>query len=333
MITNLPATSATDIRDIKPPVAIPNVWEWVGWVLADIGGSGNFVFRVAMLAKTAFANSGGTAGAGAHARETKTGRKRSRLITQPKPFCILVSDTIRSYLEEQFDFHAPERTTEEFLQELQRDGFVGAGTKGKPRPISGELRPGEVRQIRTGRTGIARTAWFGRPAGRRNRTESSPKSRVHSPKSISAGMNFAHPYFLLLLLLLPLLAWLKGRRGSPPAFLYSSVRLVEGLTRVRRSRAGAFLAALRWLVLALFILALAQPRLAKSQTEVKASGIDIVVAFDMSGSMTRRITSWTDSTSTASTWRRLFWKIYREPAGRPDRAGGFCARRHSSPRR
>jgi Ca-activated chloride channel family protein len=98
-------------------------------------------------------------------------------------------------------------------------------------------------------------------------------------------MTFAHPYLLLLLLLLPLLAWLKGRRGLPPAFLYSAVRLVEGLTRARRSRAGAFLAALRWLVLAVFIIALAQPRLMKSATTVKASGVDIVVALDMSGSM------------------------------------------------
>jgi Ca-activated chloride channel family protein len=98
-------------------------------------------------------------------------------------------------------------------------------------------------------------------------------------------MTFAHPYFLLLLLLLPLLAWLKGRRGQPPAFLYSAVRLVEGLTRARRSRAGAFLAALRWVVLAAFIIALAQPRFMKSQTTVKASGIDIVCALDLSGSM------------------------------------------------
>jgi Ca-activated chloride channel homolog len=98
-------------------------------------------------------------------------------------------------------------------------------------------------------------------------------------------MAFAHPYFLLLLLLLPLFAWLKGKRGSPPAFLYSSVKLVEGLTRARRSRAGNFLAALRWLVLALLIVALAQPRLTKSETTVKASGVDIVVAFDLSGSM------------------------------------------------
>ncbi len=98
-------------------------------------------------------------------------------------------------------------------------------------------------------------------------------------------MTFAHPWLLLLLLLLPLAAWLKGRRGKPPAFLYSSVGLLNGLTRITRSRAGGFLAALRWLVLALFIIALAQPRLTKSETKVTASGVDIVVALDMSGSM------------------------------------------------
>lgn len=98
-------------------------------------------------------------------------------------------------------------------------------------------------------------------------------------------MTFAHPYLLLLLVLLPIAAWLKGRQGHTPAFLYSSVRLVDGLTSARRSRAGAFLAALRWLVLAAFIIALAQPRLTHSETKVTASGVDIVVAFDLSGSM------------------------------------------------
>ena len=98
-------------------------------------------------------------------------------------------------------------------------------------------------------------------------------------------MAFAHPYFLLLLLLLPLAAWLKGRRGSSPAFVYSSVKLVAGLAGVRRSRAGAILAALRWLALAALIVGLAQPRLMKSQTEVKASGVDIVAVLDLSGSM------------------------------------------------
>lgn len=98
-------------------------------------------------------------------------------------------------------------------------------------------------------------------------------------------MTFAHPWLLLSLLMLPVLAWLKGRRGAPPAFLYSSVKLVDGLAQARRSRSGTFLAALRWLVLALLIVALAQPRLAKNTTQVKASGVDIVAALDLSGSM------------------------------------------------
>ncbi|HEY2081905.1 MAG TPA: VWA domain-containing protein [Verrucomicrobiae bacterium] len=98
-------------------------------------------------------------------------------------------------------------------------------------------------------------------------------------------MAFAHPWLLLLLLLLPALAWLQGKRGNPPAFLYSSVQLVRAVLNVSRSRSGAFLAALRWLALAAFIVALAQPRWTKSQTQIKASGIDIAVAIDLSGSM------------------------------------------------
>ena len=98
-------------------------------------------------------------------------------------------------------------------------------------------------------------------------------------------MIFAHPWLLLLLLLLPVLAWLKGRRGAPPAFVYSSVQLVRAMQNIHRSRFGGFLGSLRWLALALLIVALAQPRFAKSTAEVKASGIDIVAALDLSGSM------------------------------------------------
>ena len=98
-------------------------------------------------------------------------------------------------------------------------------------------------------------------------------------------MTFAHPYLLLLLLALPVAAWLKGKRGKPPAFVYSSVQLVRGILNVTQARSGGFLAALRWLTLALFILALAQPRLTRSETKISASGVDIVVALDMSGSM------------------------------------------------
>src|SRR6185369_2325803 len=58
------------------------------------------------------------------------------------------------------------------------------------------------------------------------------------------AVTFAHPYFLLLLLVLPLAAWLKVRRGRPPAFVYSSVQLLRGVQDITRSQAGNFLAAL-----------------------------------------------------------------------------------------
>jgi len=98
-------------------------------------------------------------------------------------------------------------------------------------------------------------------------------------------MTFAQPWFLLLLLLLPLAAWLKGRVGFQPAFLYSSVQLVRGIMGITRSHAGAILLKLRWLALALLIIALARPQLGEGETRISASGIDIVVAIDLSSSM------------------------------------------------
>ena len=98
-------------------------------------------------------------------------------------------------------------------------------------------------------------------------------------------MSFGAPLFLLLLPLLPLLSWLRGRIGSPAAFLYSSVSILRGVSNLSKSRAGAFLNLLRWLAVAFFIVALARPRLSEGETNVSASGIDIVVAIDLSSSM------------------------------------------------
>jgi Ca-activated chloride channel family protein len=98
-------------------------------------------------------------------------------------------------------------------------------------------------------------------------------------------MTFAHPFLLLLLLLLPVLAWLKGKHGRQPAFLYSSVQLVKGITGITRSHVGRTLRTLRWLALALFIVALARPRIDQGETRITASGIDIVLTLDLSGSM------------------------------------------------
>jgi Ca-activated chloride channel homolog len=98
-------------------------------------------------------------------------------------------------------------------------------------------------------------------------------------------MILAYPYVLLLLLALPLLAWLQGKRGRQTAFLYSSVGLLKGWSGAVRSRAGAILAALRWLALGLLLVGLARPQLTENETNVKASGVDMVLVVDLSGSM------------------------------------------------
>ena len=117
MITNSPAATASDIRDIKPPLEIPNGWAWLWWTLAILA-----VIVAAILIwcwwqkrKTHVLI---VPPIPAHVRAKQKLAEALALISQPKPFCILVSDTARFYLEERFQFRAPERTTEEFLREL-----------------------------------------------------------------------------------------------------------------------------------------------------------------------------------------------------------------------
>ena len=98
-------------------------------------------------------------------------------------------------------------------------------------------------------------------------------------------MTLAHPWFLLLLLLLPVVAWLRRHRGKPAAFLYSSLRLTNigagSATRI----SDIILKLLRWGALVLMIIAMARPQQVHTETSIKASGIDIAVALDLSGSM------------------------------------------------
>jgi Ca-activated chloride channel family protein len=96
---------------------------------------------------------------------------------------------------------------------------------------------------------------------------------------------FAYPYLLWLLLLLPLAAWLKGKRGRSTAIRYPSTGIARNIGARPRSRAGTLLAALSLLALGLLIVALARPQFGRGLTEVEASGIDIMLAVDVSSSM------------------------------------------------
>ena len=99
------------------------------------------------------------------------------------------------------------------------------------------------------------------------------------------SLSFAHPWLLLLVIFLPILAWLRGKAGRPAAFVYSSVGLVKNIVGLNRSSVGRILLRMRWLALAILILAIAGPRLGQGHAKIHASGIDIVIALDLSGSM------------------------------------------------
>ena len=122
------AAVANNIRDIKPPIAIPNPWEWIWWTLGAsvVLAILYFAWRYWQKRRSQIPVEPPVP---AHIRAKQKLEEALTLIAQPKPFCVLVSDTIRSYLEEQFKFRAPERTTEEFLYELRATDLLSPEQK------------------------------------------------------------------------------------------------------------------------------------------------------------------------------------------------------------
>jgi len=98
-------------------------------------------------------------------------------------------------------------------------------------------------------------------------------------------MRFLHPEFLWLLTLLPLLAFFYGRRGVGPSLVFSSTSIAASVAAAGKVRPGRLSFFLRLGVLCLLIFALARPQQGNSTTEIEASGIDILLAVDVSGSM------------------------------------------------
>ena len=125
---NTAASAATDIRDIKPPIEISSGLEWLWWTLGAL-----VVVALLLLAWRYFLKRMTRVSIAppvpAHIRAKQALEKALEIITQPKEFCILVSNTIRFYLEERFQFRAPERTTEEFLRELNATNLLIAEQK------------------------------------------------------------------------------------------------------------------------------------------------------------------------------------------------------------
>ena len=98
-------------------------------------------------------------------------------------------------------------------------------------------------------------------------------------------IRFLQPQWLWLLTLLPLALLWRGRRGATAAVEYSNVSLARQVARETRSRAGRWVWLLPMLAAAMMVVGLARPQFGHGRTEVQASGIDIMLALDVSGSM------------------------------------------------
>ena len=117
MATNQTTSVAADIRDLKPPFEISDGLAWLWWTLAALALA-VILFALWKWFQKRKQNIPAAPPVPAHIRAKQKLNEALALISQPKPFVVAVSDTSRTYLEERFNFRAPERTTEEFLREL-----------------------------------------------------------------------------------------------------------------------------------------------------------------------------------------------------------------------
>ncbi|MBV9618491.1 MAG: VWA domain-containing protein [Verrucomicrobia bacterium] len=139
----------------------------------------------------------------------------------------------------------------------------------------------------------------------------------------NTALTFERPWLLLLLLAIPLLAYLRGKRGLAAALTFSSTSTLREIGKQSASRVGKLLRALIFATLAIFVIAIARPQLGKSLTQVEASGIDIMLVLDVSGSMlTKDFTIGGDEATRVDAIREVTRKFIE---GRPNDRIGIIA--------
>ena len=104
------------------------------------------------------------------------------------------------------------------------------------------------------------------------------------------GFEFANPkYFLLLVLLLPMILWYVFKEKKSHADLqFSSLRAFRGIRHAGRVWVRHVLFALKVLAIVFLVTALARPQSSNSWQTYTSEGIDIVLGLDISTSMLAR---------------------------------------------
>jgi hypothetical protein len=124
-------TEANDIRALKGPVKVPvdieGYWWMLGFLLAGIALLiwKRFLRRL----RQQFLAKPEPRPIPPHVRARQRLHAALARISDPRWFCFEVSETARVYLEERFKLRAPERTTEEFLAELQTSRVLDQNQK------------------------------------------------------------------------------------------------------------------------------------------------------------------------------------------------------------
>ena len=104
--------------------------------------------------------------------------------------------------------------------------------------------------------------------------------------NIIHNIEFSSPYWLLLLAIIPLMLLYKyySKRQEIEPMTFSTLESISGLYSWKE-KAIKYLPILRYLALAALMLAMARPQQTLKEEVVKAEGIDIILAMDLSSSM------------------------------------------------
>ena len=104
---------------------------------------------------------------------------------------------------------------------------------------------------------------------------------IFPPLMPLTNYTFHDPWWLLALLVLPLLMWVRGRRGAPVLV----VPYAAAWHRPSLIPSSRWPAAFAVLGIVLLIVGLARPQIVEDKREVKQQGYDLMLAIDLSGSM------------------------------------------------
>ena len=138
-------------------------------------------------------------------------------------------------------------------------------------------------------------------------------------------LEFAHPWILLLLVVVPLTVWWYARWGrrAEGTVQFSSIRPLLQVPRLSGEWKVRLLMVLQLTIIALLITAMARPRAVLDLSETSVNVVDMVLVVDISSSM--RAEDFKPNRLEAA--KQTDEKIYRGSKRGPHRSARLCRRK------